>query len=31
MTINLNEDYHITKFCAPAAFESIPLVAERMY
>lgn len=31
MTINLNEDYHITKLCAPAAFESIPLVAERMY
>jgi hypothetical protein len=31
MTINLNEDYHITKLWAPAAFENTTLVAERVY
>jgi hypothetical protein len=30
MTITLNEDYHITKLRAPAAFESTPLAAERV-
>jgi len=31
MTIILNEDYHITKLRAPAAFGSTPLAAERVY
>jgi hypothetical protein len=31
MTIILNEDYHITKLRAPAAFERTPLSAERVY
>ncbi|MGO9136133.1 MAG: hypothetical protein ACLP9S_17960 [Syntrophales bacterium] len=30
MTITLNEDYHITKLQAPAAFESTLLAAERV-
>jgi hypothetical protein len=31
MTIALNEDYHITNLRAPAAFESTPLAADRVY
>ncbi len=31
MTINLNEDYHITKLRAPVAFESTPVSAESVY